>query len=191
MKVLRLNNVSVKPAIAKVFVSKNNDLYYNIKHGTRGDGLWEYSCGLRKVTFTPETPDDEYILKGNNYVLNPVKIETNYLTDGKNNNVYNIATDESDVHKSDVILFWDIPNKNYINVTYTMDGLCVKIAEGITGRTRGSTLFSSPAPVIEILGDCTLKWTGNQEDGSELSQTIKYHYTEETWDISPILILKK
>ena len=42
----------------------------------------------------------------------------------------------------------------------------------MSGKERGDVIYSSPAPVIEILGDVTLTWTGRYYDNN----TYKIYY---------------
>lgn len=187
MRLQKLTSLKILPVVAQVHKNKtNNSLYYNIKHGTHGEGLWMYSCGLYKPYFTPENEGDKLEMKDDNYIIKPVKKDNVILRDKKKNVVYNITIDLSETHKKDIIVFWEIPNKNYLEVSFKVSGLATLLGEGISGKERGEVLYSSPAPVIEVLGDCELYWTGKDIENKNISQTIKYDYAKGEWDIQPI-----
>lgn len=187
MRILRLANFKIQPAVASLHKNKNK-YYFNLRHGTKGTHFWRWSMGLDYRHFKPVKSDTEYVLDNDNYIIEPIKRNGNILEDKAGNVMYNISVDTMSTHKKDILLLWDIPNKNFINVTYSIKGMCSVIGEGSVGRVRSEQAYKSPSPVIEILGDSILYWSGVGADGKKYSQTIKYDYAEKNWDVSPINI---
>ncbi len=189
MKILRLTNYQVTPAVAEVYKHKGKN-YFNLKHGMFGSNFWRWSCGLEYKHFKPKKDEVSLTLDNDNYTIVPVKHGGELLKDGMGNVVYNIGIDHSSAYRNDILLLWNIPNKLFKDVTYTLNGMCSEIGRGSVGRTRGTVIYKSPYPVIEIVGDTTLSWTGVDNDGNQYSQTVKYSYAENLWDIQPIDSLK-
>lgn len=194
----KLTAFITEPVVAKVyFHKKNSKQYYNVKHGSSSKNanndsdLWSYSFGLAKNHFPVQDDVPELLLEGDDYIITTVKVNGESIKDKKGNVLYNISKDDNDVHKKDIILLWEIPNKNYIDVKYVAEGTCTILGEGISGKERGDVIYSSPAPVIEILGDVTLTWSGRYFDNNngykKVSQVIKYNYANNSWDIKPIV----
>lgn len=187
MRILKLTGVDIRPAVAMVYKNKvSNALYFNIQHGSFGKNFWIYTCGLNKIFFTPKDEQDRITLSDDNYILKPIKRNKEKIKDGKENILYNISIDSMENHKKDCIIFWEVPNKNYTNVTYTISGNAAMIAEGITGKERNDTIYSSPAPIIEAYGNCKLEWSGLNNNGERVSQTINFDYVNDKFDIPPI-----
>ena len=196
MKFIKLTAFKQEAVVAKIYYhKKNGKMYYNVKHGSskttnNTNELWSYSFGLSKSYFPVSEENPELVLKDDDYVITTVKIDGEVIKDKKGNVLYNISKDDNNVHKKDIILLWEIPNKNYIDVKYVAEGTCTILGEGISGKERGDVIYSSPAPVIEILGDVTLTWTGRYYDNNtykKVSQVIKYNYANNSWDIKPII----
>lgn len=195
MKFIKLTAFKQEAVVAKIYYhKKNGKMYYNVKHGSskttnNTNELWSYSFGLSKNYFPVSEENPELVLKDDDYVITTVKIDGEVIKDKKGNVLYNISKDDNNVHKKDIILLWEIPNKNYTNVSYSAEGLCNVLGEGVSGKERGDIMYCSPAPVIEILGDIKLVWTGyHTNDGisQKVSQTIIYDYSKNEWDIRPI-----
>jgi hypothetical protein len=195
MKILRLTSINVGPVIAQTFKKSKdaNNIYFNIKHGSAGKNLWVYSCGLHSVHFKPANEKDSLELSGDNYILRPIKKRVGGSEDDKivlkdkiGNTLYSISIDNMRHHKKDIILFWEIPNNNYTDVSYTTSGNVSELGKGWIGKERNEKLYSSPAPVLEIQGNCSLEWVAVDIDGFKIKQTIKYDFEKANWDISPI-----
>jgi len=131
------------------------------------------------------------VLDDNKYTLTPYRSGGDICTDVLGNTNYSITLDYNTLHQRDLLVLWDIPNKNYIKVDYKVEGDSSKIGSGKNGRDRGDIVYVSPAPVIEIFGDAVLSWTGVTSDGTSHSQTSSYDYANGTWDIGRIKTTKK
>ena len=199
MKFMKLTAVKVEPVVAKIYYHKKNDKkYYNVKHGSNkstnnSNELWSYSFGLSKNDFPVTDGIPELLLSEDDYIISTVKKDGEIIKDRKGNVLYNISKDDNCMHKKDIILLWEIPNRNYTDVIYTTEGVCNILGEGVSGKERGDVMYCSPAPVIEILGDVTLTWNGvHNLDGvvNRVSQTIAYDYTKNIWHVEPIVTIK-
>ena len=187
MKILKLNTTEITPVVAIVPNRKKQDkLYYEIQHGSRGSTLWMWTANLAYQQFNPSDISDELILKNDNYFLKTLYKEGSATEDKQGNVNYLITTDNMHNHKKDILLLWEIPNINNTgDLKHTLDGQVVELGIGYTGRERGSNIGKTPAPVLEITGDCVLSWTSTVE-GTTSTQTIKYNYAKDNWDIQPI-----
>lgn len=173
MRIIKLTGINSSPAIATVHRNhKSDNMYFNIKHGSQGENLWVYSCELNKSHFAPSALADELKLDNDNYVIIPVKKNGSVVKDKKDNTLYMITIDHNQNHKQDMLIFWEIPNVNYTEVTYKITGMANDIGHGWSGKERGEICFKSPAPVIEIYGNATLEWSGLDRDGNNIKQTI-------------------
>ena len=176
------------PCIATVYKNKKtNGLYYNLRLGTTGEETWEYVLLFDKRYFSPEAPIDRLELNKDNYIIKPVKErdkEGKLLPkkDLKNNIIYVVGEDESSFHKKDLILIWELPNRNFTNIEYSIKGPHNILAEAKTGKERNNKVFTSPIVLVELLGDCKLSWEGTQDSGDALCQNINFKY--ETGQIS-------
>lgn len=187
MKIIKLNATSIDTV--KAHVSKkagSGEPYLSIKHGS--SGFWVYYIMLSKNFFTVNQADEAYELKGDSFVLKPLKKKGSPIKDNKGNIVYCLEKDYMENHRKDNLVFWEIPNKYYTGVQHKVNGAAKEIAAGIVGKERDGTAYSSPAPIIEVLGDCTLSWVGKDLNGKVVSQTIKYDYMNNDWDIGKIEI---
>jgi hypothetical protein len=184
MKMLKLTGLRVMPVYASVYIGKRTQVrYFNIMHGSRDFSVW--SCGMNKRLFNPDNYGrdvDKIELTDNNYTLVPVETAKN----PNNTQFYAVYSDGVESHTTDIILFWEIPNKRYTEVTYSISGSCRELGSGVTGMTRDGIEYRSPAPVLEIYGDVTLSWSGKDMIGQSLSQTISYDYATASWKIPPM-----
>ncbi|MCI4435726.1 MAG: hypothetical protein JHC33_02800 [Ignisphaera sp.] len=190
MRLVRLELYGVVPVVATPFKNKrNNRLYYNIQHGikdtTHNSKTWKYVCELRINDFIPENESDTISLSNNNYTFKPVRHNGETVKDLKGNNVYIVGINNAATDKNDVIVFWEIPNKYYTDVKYTITGDCSIIGLGVNGKERDGKIYTSPAPVVEVLGDCILYWSGKTENNTIITQTIKYNHKNGSWDVPP------
>ena len=163
MLIKKLTVSVLKPVTAIVVKNKNknknNELYFNIKHGGRGENLFTYTIGLDKHMFKPNATEDTLVMEDKDYILLPIYKNGMPMRDSRNNYMYYISKDQVDDHTTDYILLWEIPNKFYTDVTYTLKGNVKEIGIGINGRSRTNEIFKSPAPILEIFGNCELNWT--------------------------------
>lgn len=164
-------------------------MFYNIKHGGQGENLFMYTIGLNKKLFSPEAMSDTIELDDNTYILLPVYVDKKHKQDSKGNYLYFISIDHMDNHKEDYIILWEIPNKLYTEVTYTINGDASELGSGISGRSRGSTNYTSPSPVLEIYGECELCWTGVNANGIKHKQIISFKNGD--WNIGAIKTIEE
>lgn len=193
MRLVRLELYGVVPVVATTFKNKhNNRLYYNVQHGIKDtthrvadSKTWRYGCELRINDFLPENESDTISLADNNYTFKPIRFNGETVKDLKGNIVHIIGINNAATDRNDVIVFWEIPNKYYTDVKHTITGECSIIGLGINGKERDGKIYTSPAPVVEILGDCTLTWSGKTENNTLITQTIKYNHQNGSWDVPP------
>ncbi len=192
MRVLKLTGNIKSPAIAAATKFKNSDkMYYTLHIGSIGKDLWCYKIGLDFRHFKPQNSTDILTLSDDNYFIKPIFKNNTIVKDALGNDMYVITIDHMDNHKNDILLLWEIPNKyNYNNIEYKLDGLITELAIGYTGKIRSSLISKTPAPVLEITGDCEFSWTA-EDDKSYYEQHIKYSYAEKEWEINPIKIKDK
>ena len=194
MIIRRLTSKEIQLAKAATVVSKDKKtLYYNLRHGTYGRGLYKWWCSFSTKFFVPENVTDTLVLEDDDYIIVPIKDNKNGgLKRASNGDVcYTITKDDMEYHKSDILLLWEIPNKNYINVDYEIEGSGEQIGRGVTGKQRGDVMCRSTAPVLEITGDVTLTWEAKDINGKRFKQVIVYDSSVNSWDIQPIKELKE
>lgn len=199
MKIVKLTTAEVKNAVAQVFSKKfnNNKVYmtFSIKHGTSGD---EFGYWLLPIAHNIARPQNRYESKeldDNKYILIK-RTQSNAngdesITDKLGNFTYTLSTDESTLHQKDVIVLWDIPNKKYTDVSYSTSGDVDLLGTGFNGKVRNNVIYKSPAPVLEVFGDCKMNWRAIDHKGNEYHQAIAYDYSSGKWDISPITKIEK
>ncbi len=118
--------------------------YYNLIHGNK-EG-WEYRLSVdSRIAKVRECP--EFKLDKNYYILRPLKRNGVPSKDKKGNLYQVISRDFDTTHKNNILLLWEI-NTKYTDVLYHVKGFVSKIGEGFNNET--------PAPVLELYGDCTL-----------------------------------
>ena len=188
MKIMKLTSKRLSPVTPIIIKKKPNTLYFNIKHGSRGDKLHSYTFGLDASKFKPTSISDELELKDDNYVLLPIYKNEEQRKDRAGHPMYFISTDDMDDHKNDYIILWEIPNKFYTNVEYTTSGNVNVLGEGKIGRSRGGEDYISPSPILEVYGVCSLEWTACK-DGSRYKQS--FSYDGEKWSIEAMTIINK
>lgn len=185
MKIIKLTSSIVSKVIASTVKNKNKTKeYYNIKHGGRGEGLHTYKMGMDERIF--KVDKSELILNDDNYILIPIYRQKKQLKDKADNFMYYISTDQMEDHKNDHIVFWEIPNKFYTDVKYEITGDVNTIACGTIGRSRGNVNYTSPAPILEVYGECTLSWTAIDNNGRKLEQVFTFE--DGKWNIGTVNI---
>jgi len=188
MKIKKLTTSVLLPVTADVIANKNKEdtaLFYNVKHGSRGEGLFTYTIGVDKRLFKPTNSNDKLSFDDNNYILLPIYDKKQHKKDSKNNYLYFISTDRMEEHKNDYIVLWEIPNRFYTDVSYDISGDVKLIGEGSLGRSRGSNIFTSPAPVLEVYGNCKLEWSGHDSKSTVYSQVITFK--DGLWNIGKLI----
>jgi len=191
MKIVRLTATGVEPVKAQAYYNNKKDtLYFNIKHGSVGENFGYWLGRISPKIKQPDDISDILVLDMNNYVFVPKRTETGVLKDKLGNTVYSIGIDFSSLHQRDIVIFWEIPNRNYSNVKFKTSGECEVIGTGYNGKDRGDIVYKSPAPIIEVVGNCELSWSGVDSDGNSIEQNILYDYTNGKWDIKPLQIIK-
>ena len=191
MKLVKLVNGTVAEVTARLTKpNRSGRRFYKITHGSFAHGLHAWILPLAQAIFGKQddgVEGSEKVLTEDSYVLQPIIVKDKHITDINGQKKYRITRDNLLDHKKDVLLFWEIPNNYYTHVKYNISGSCAKIAEGKSGRNRNGKQYTSPFPVIEIMGDCTLTWSAKDTiNNREISQTISYKYNTEDFDISPI-----
>lgn len=167
---------------ATVFKNKKTgDLFYNLRLGTTGDGTWEYVLLFDKRTYIPTNVSDKLVLDGNNYIIKPLKTKDQegkhqLIKDGQDNVQYIVSEDGSSFHKKDLILVWELPNRNFTKIDYNIKGSHNILATAITGKERNGKTYVSRIVLAELLSDCELHWEGEQDTGDILEQTISFKY---------------
>jgi len=188
MRILKLTTDKIEPITARVYKNKdNNELYYNIKHGTYGPDSWAYSCCLYKPIFTPVNENDKYILDNNNYELKAIIKDDKILKDKHGNVVYNITTNKHNSDNRHNIIFWELPNKEYKDITYEVIGIFSILGSGITNHGTIDNLLLAPALVIEAVGPVKLTWKAKDINDNNLSQTVSYIAKHNKWIVGDII----
>ena len=182
MKIMRLIDSIIDVAVADRYDDpKSKNRHYNLSHGSKGASTWRWYAGLDPRCF----PNDSncVVLDNDNYNLKPVYSKNKLLKDAKGNICYNIVTDSNPEHKHDILLLWSIPVRNCTDVEFSIDGDVDIVGTGYSGKSRGEKSTVTPAPVLEITGDCVLKWSGTTKQGKSVKQTVSYRYYESHWTI--------
>lgn len=182
MRILKLSGIDVTNVVAKAISRKNDKLYYNITVGSKNPKYKFYCMYLSTKCFLPKTENDELELTGNDYIISPVKSNGENQKDSNGNNLYCIYNGGSSNYKSDIVLIWEIPNRNYTDIKYTLEGDVELLAEASDGKERSDISYISPIPILEIFGDCVLRWTGKDRFNNPVGQVVKYDYITGTWD---------
>jgi len=185
MRIMRLANSSLSPAIAERYVGESGSkAHYNLKHGTRGSDGWRWSAGLHDASF--ECEEEFKTLDGCNYDIVPVKVDGRIRKDSVGNIYYNIFVDNDPSHAEDIILLWTIPGRTYTDIEFSVSGDVDVLGEGKAAKSRTKSAGYTVAPVLLIYGDCEFSWAGKCAKGNAVGQTIKYRYGDKDWKISPI-----
>ncbi len=155
-----------------------NKTYFNILHGSRDFGYYCYKLFLDYKIFKDIelSKKDGYVLDGNDFVLKPIYKNDKPLKNRDNRSLYNITKEDTGhLHKSTLVL-WDIPNFMYNDVNFKIiSGYAVVIGVGKSGVERDGVKYKSPAPVLEVMGDVIIEWSGvssvtNEKVGERLTR---------------------
>jgi len=189
MKIVKLTTAEVKSVTCHAYskYDDNGSIFrrYTIRHGTMGKGFGYWLLPVMGNISIPEANDSVIELNNDYYTLINRKI-SGASKDILGNDMYSLSRDFSTLHRKDLIVLWDIPNKNYTDVGYTINGDVELIGTGYNGKIRGEHTYKSPAPVLEVFGDCNMEWYATDKEGNKLTQKIAYDYASGQWDISTI-----
>lgn len=209
MKIKKLNHIQITSAKAYARTNKYTDkLFYNIILGSEGEGFFPYFISLAYKHFKPNNISDVLELTDDNYVIKTVK-EYYKLVDGKKipytdkeqkpiktlkdgKKYFTIYKTNGYSFPKDTLLIWEIPNIKYTNVTYSLSGDVELIEEGGgIGKERNGVKYVSPCLLLEIYGDCELKWNAINRNNEKIQQIITYKYNSDEYSISDITIINK
>ena len=191
MKILTLTHLGVGPAEASIYTPKpHGTSHYNLRLGTKGSSLWEWSCCVSSKTF-PVTPDSPTTMElvGNNFTITPIQVRGEILKDDRGNIRYTIDTDNDTTHVKDMLLLWLPGTRGYSDIKYSVNGDCVVIGTGSRGKVRNVIVNKLPVVVVEVYGTSELTWTGIDDDGRKYSQTHKYTCSDDnlvSYNITPV-----
>lgn len=178
MRIAKLTTSALTPVEAVAVANKHDKekLYFNVKHGTKGksDVFWVYSCGVSTECAKPSSLEDICSLDKDNYILKQIRVKGKVLKDRNDNALYNIHSDNNLCHKRDLIVFWEIPNKYYHDVTFDIKGDVKLLGSGKTGYVRDDIQYISPAPVLEIYGNASLTWRAIDLENRIIAQKIEF-----------------
>ena len=189
MQILKYVNYKLVPAEAKFYnnsVKGKDYVMYTVDIGSAGKGLWKYFMKLGHSVVDKQHPDTQkVILEGDNYTIRPIKDKDgNILKDALGNVRYKIEEDRTDAFKTDIILFIEIPNKNYTDVEYKLSVCATIIAKAFIGKERDSDkVIKSPALVLEITGDFSLSYTAKDQFSQTINGIYTFDYKTKGFDI--------
>lgn len=181
MYIQKYLDYQLSPAVAKFY---NNSIKgkefseYTVDIGSTGKDLWKYFMKLGRTITNDLTPDvKEVVLDKNNYYIRPIRNKDGEAIKDKLGNIkYKIEEDPTDAFKNDIILFMEIPNKNYTDVEYKVTGSATVIAKAFVGKDRADITTKSPALVLEIIGNFALTYTAKDQDGNKVSGKHEFDY---------------
>lgn len=189
MKVIKVSNTKVECAKATVVKSKTNELRYKIILGSEGDGIHPYLLGLDTRYFKPESMDDVLSLDGDNFIIKEVRdrVTKKPMTLPCKKKLFTISKSNAHTFPTDSIVIWEIPNNRYRDVTYELNGDVELLVEGGNiGKIRNDIAYTSPTLLLEIYGNCELRWKGVDKNGNIVYQTVVYKYESNEFNISTI-----
>lgn len=176
---------AIKAAVARRYRSNSigDKVVFTVPIGSSGSDLWVYYMTLGKsITNTIDSnKTEEIVLDKNNYTIKPIKNKDGEIIKDKKGNIrYRIEIDNSSAFKNDMILFMELPNKNYVETEYELEGNAVILAKAYIGKERASVIFKSPALVLEVTGDFKLKYKAKDQDGKIVNVLFTYDYKNST-----------
>lgn len=185
MRFLKLNSGGFHTPIAKATKYKDN-LVYNYTHGFNVPGYDKFHIHLSKRDFKPTSLEDVLPLDKDYYVLSPLKYKDGNLAKDKHNRQrYCVFIDENKYHSGDIVLFWEVPNRNYENIVYKVEGSVDILVDLNIEITRNNKTIVTPNPILLVYGSCKLYWSANI--GSEVvKQEIVYDYSIDEWSTGDI-----
>lgn len=192
MRVVKLSDHKIENAVATVFEnSKNKKLYFNIEHGNNAVKKVSsvYRISISTDFLIPEKSTDKVELKEDSFCLTPLKIKGENLKTRKGHQVYILKQTIGNMSDTDLLVFWNITNKKFLEgeISYKIEGDVRLIGEGTFAIERGDTIYCTPAPVLEIYGNCVLSWKGiDNSTRKECGQIITYNYIDDKFDFKII-----
>ena len=187
MRLLRLTSLGCKPMEATIYRKKDKDggikKYYNIRHGSIESGFKTFLSLLDSRVYPVNEDENPLILDKDTYTIRPY---TKVTDPNYGNTVYLVSESNTLSTKNDIILFWEIPNSYYTNVSYNIEGNARVIGSGSIGKIRVEGKFESPSPVVEIIGNCKLSWSAYSKNNGvtkHIEQHIEYDYIDMKWNI--------
>lgn len=176
MRLINITSYSIGPAKAIAFKDRKGDMYFNIRHGGIGGSSYYCSISVHKDLGQPADMGETMQMTQQNYTLIPIYDKKNerFKKDRKGNSVYYVTEDNINDHRNDYVALWDIPNKLYKDVKYTIIGKATVLAEGSKAIVRDDITYTSPSPILEILGPCKLFWSAKTMDGMYTGQEIEF-----------------
>lgn len=190
MRILKLtvNGVSKVTAYAHMN-NKTNKLNYNLKLGIPGENFGYWLGVVSSAVALPEKLSDELDLSASDkYVMTAMKANGAPKKDKLGNTLYKITKDNSDVYKKDILVIWEIPNNNFVDVKYTIEGNAKELGIGYNGKDRGDYIYKSPVVILEVTGDCTLEWQSENIITRDLHmEKITYEIDKDNWTTNYII----
>lgn len=178
---------SFKPAAAIVKSNKDGQLYYNLRIGGTGTGNTRYHIGIDKNISKPETLNDLLVLDKNNYVIVPTidRSTKKQKRDFNDNPIFYITKNNMKDHVHDYLVLWEIPNKFYTSVDYTVNGNVYVLAKVKQCKLRNDKRYESPALVLEVVGQCSLSWKAVDECNNTIQQKI--YFDGNHWQLGDVV----
>lgn len=186
MRIIELNNLGVRTPVAKVFQSLDNKLYFNYKVGLRYKDCKEYTLSFSNKDYSPTSKDDILILDKDNYNVVPVYKNGELAKDRNNNQIYTVREDNTVSHRSNSLVIWELPNNDYVDVTYQLDGSVSKLADASSGVYRNDTMYVTQILILSVYGDCVLTASFKDSEGKSYTKSYTYNYKADKWDIGEI-----
>ena len=186
MKILKLVGYDITTPTARVYKSKDNKSYFNLSHGKRGSGLWNWVATIDTSIGQPKNDDDVLLLDRNDYVIIPCTKQNKPVKDLKGNISYNVTCEHDDVD-NDIMLLWTPTTKHFKDVKIEITGGVDEIGMAYYGKHYKTESYSIPSPILILFASATLSWTGTDYNNNKYKQTITYNpYDKEPWDIGNI-----
>ena len=191
MRFLELNLTGFKTPEATTYIRCGDRVYFNYRFGLKRYGFSEYRLTFSYKDFKPNSITDVMTLDKDNYIILPITKNDKDQYNKNNQKLYCVYEDKSKSHTKDTILFWEIPNRNYTNIEYRLEGDVSLLAQASTGLVRNEKTFKTPILMLDVYGSCELHWEANNYLGDKVSQTITYSYEDDRWDLESIKTTQK
>lgn len=192
MRIVKLLDHKLENAVATVFENnKNHKLYFNLEHGNNivKNVSHVYRISISTNFIKPEKTTDKYELKEDTFCITPLKIKGVNIKTRNGYQIYILKQTTGNMSDSDMLVFWHISNKKFLKgeINYSVEGDVSVIGEGAYASERGDNIFYMPAPVLEIYGNCTLKWEGIESNTRrKYGQIITYNFIDDKFDFKPL-----
>jgi len=189
MKIIRLGVYETSEVKPNIYINNRGEKFYNVRHGKRGNPeyCWGWVCSIDSKIATPVS-DPDFKLIGNDYEIEPIFKNGKPKKDKLGNIEYVIKKDNSSFNKDDILTLWELPSKKYTDIEYELVGEVTEIGKGTSCMYRQNSIISTPAPVLEITGDCTLSWVGKY-GGKKYKQVISYSSRYREWKFNVIEVV--